>query len=156
MYHYVSSGLDNVWLTNGYTIRQTSYGPGVSIHDIDGLHKMLALQVANKPGPLNRKELRFLRTHLNLSQGALAKLVGVDEQTVSLWERNKKLPQAAETVLRTLVIQTHKGDGAIKGVIDRINTVERLMNQRIVASESGRIWRTKIDPCPEQSTEPVV
>ena len=155
MYHYASSGLDNVWLANGYTIRETPYGQGVSIDDIEGLHKMLALRVASKSGPLNRKELRFLRTHLNLSQGGLAKFVGVDEQTVSLWERNKKLPQAAEIVLRMLVIQTYQGDAAIKDVINRINTVERLVNQRIVASERGRAWRTKIEPWPEP-TEPAI
>lgn len=87
MYHYTSSGLDNVWLKNGYAVHQTPYGEGVSIDDVDGLHRMLATRLANKDGPLDRKELRFLRVFLNLSQDGLAKLVGVDAQTVSLRAR---------------------------------------------------------------------
>ena len=145
MYHYSSSGLDNVWLANGYTLRQTAYGEGVSIDDVDGLHRMLASQLAVKAGPLGRKELRFLRTYLNLSQDGLAKLVGVDAQTVSLWERSKKLPLSAETVVRMLVIQAGKGDTAIGKVIDQINSVERLVHQRIIASERRKSWKTKLE-----------
>ncbi len=34
-YRYTESGVTNVWLANGYTIRKTKYGEGVSIHDMD-------------------------------------------------------------------------------------------------------------------------
>ena len=36
-YRYTESGLTNVWLANGYTIRKTKYGEGVSVQDVDGL-----------------------------------------------------------------------------------------------------------------------
>jgi hypothetical protein len=36
MYHYTESGLDNVWLANGYTVIETPYGKGVSVRDADG------------------------------------------------------------------------------------------------------------------------
>ncbi|MBM3451491.1 MAG: helix-turn-helix domain-containing protein, partial [Armatimonadetes bacterium] len=38
------------------------------------------------PVRLTGAELRFLRRELNLSQRRLAELLGVEEQTVSLWE----------------------------------------------------------------------
>jgi putative transcriptional regulator len=144
MYHYLSSGLDNVWLANGYTVHQTPYGNGMSIDDVGGLHRMLALMIANKAGPITRKELRFLRTHLKLSQDGLAKMVGVDAQTVSLWERNRKVPTAAETVIRMLVIGSESGTAEVKTIIDRINTVERLVNGHIVASERKNVWKTTL------------
>ncbi|HRD94945.1 MAG TPA: hypothetical protein PLA97_00895 [Rubrivivax sp.] len=143
MYHYTSSGLDNVWLENGYTVHKTPYGEGVSIEDVSGLHRMLACGIANKTGPLSRKELRFLRAFLELSQDGLGKLVGVDAQTVSLWERRTKLPVAAEAVIRMLAIQTAHGTTEVTRIIDRINTVERLVNQRIVASERRKSWKTQ-------------
>ncbi len=153
MYHYNSSGLDNVWLKSGYRVHQTAYGEGVSIDDVGGLHRMLASRLANKPGPINQKELRFLRVHLNLSQDGLAKLVGVDAQTVSLWERRKKLPLAAETVVRMLVLEVVKSGTAITQVIERINSVERLVHQRIVATEGRRAWRTEVQDASNTSDQ---
>ena len=55
-YRYTESGLTNVWLANGYTIRKTKYGKGVSIHDVEGLHRALARALANK---LRLTERRF-------------------------------------------------------------------------------------------------
>ena len=37
MYHYRESGLDNVWLVNGYKKHKTSAGPAVSFEDVDAL-----------------------------------------------------------------------------------------------------------------------
>ena len=68
MYHYKECGLDNVRLANGYTVHKTPYGEGVSISDADQLHEVLALAVANKSGRISGKELRFLRSMLDLSQ----------------------------------------------------------------------------------------
>ena len=69
-YRYTESGLTNVWLANGYTIRKTKYGEGVSIHDMDGLHRALARALSNKPR-LTGTEVRFLRKEMGLSQRGL-------------------------------------------------------------------------------------
>lgn len=37
MYHYTDGGLKNVWLVNGYTLREMPYGEGIAINDLDGL-----------------------------------------------------------------------------------------------------------------------
>jgi hypothetical protein len=48
-YHYTESGLANVWLVNGFTRRKTKYGDGVSIRNVDELHRALAQALAIKP-----------------------------------------------------------------------------------------------------------
>ncbi|MDB5745099.1 MAG: helix-turn-helix family protein [Polaromonas sp.] len=143
MYHYTESGLDNVWLENGYNVKKTPYGKAVSIDDADGLHELLATELANKAGKLKAKEFRFLRTMLCLSQQSFARMHGVTEQAVSLWERTGKIPTAADVMLRMLVLERLNGDGKITEIINRTNTVERLVNQQIVATETNHKWSSK-------------
>ena len=44
LHHYTGSGLDYVYLANGYEIHETPFGKAVSIHNADELHRVL------KPG----------------------------------------------------------------------------------------------------------
>jgi DNA-binding transcriptional regulator YiaG len=143
MYHYTQCGLDNVWLENGYKVKKTAYGQAVAIEDADGLHKVLALELIAKQGRLSGKELKFLRVAMGLSQGGLGKLVGATEQSVSLWERTGKVPQAADGLTRMLAAEKLNGNCKVSEVVERISTVERLLNQRIVARESRRKWTSK-------------
>jgi putative transcriptional regulator len=143
MYHYTESGLDNVWLENGYKIHDTPYGRSVSVGGADQLHEMLALCLTKKEGRLTGKELRFLRTMLLLSQESLAKMTGVTEGAVSLWERTGKVPKSGDALARLLVMEKLKGDGSVTEVIDRINTVDRLVNQQVVARARQHKWTAK-------------
>ena len=59
MYDYTESGLDNVYLKNGYKIHKTVYGEGVSIENTDGLHKVIAKWLVEMPKPLIGAEVRF-------------------------------------------------------------------------------------------------
>lgn len=150
MFHYKACGLDNVWLANGYVVKTTPYGTGVSVHDAAGLHKLLAIDVAKKEGRLTRKEFRFLRTMLCLSQKSLADMVGVTEQAVSLWERYGKVPKVQDAVLRTLILDAFDGHGIMKDSIERTNLVDRLVNQRRVARTKFDKWTTTVRPPSQQ------
>lgn len=143
MYHYTECGLDNVWLANGYTVHNTPYGKGVSVNDTDSLMKELAKWLTQKPGRLTGKELRFLRTLMCLSQASLGTMMGATEQSVSLWERTGKVPKTSDAVVRMLVLEKLDGGSKVSEVIDRINTVERLVNQQIVARARQHRWTTK-------------
>jgi len=143
MYHYTDSGLNNVWLQNGYNVMDTPYGKAVSIDDADGLHQLLAIQLTRKKGRLTGKEFRFLRVLLGLSQQSTGQMQGLTEQAVSLWERTGKVPVAADAILRMLVLEKLIGDGKMGDIINRINTVERLVNQKIVATEHKKKWTSK-------------
>ena len=142
MYHYTTSGLDNVWLQNGYTVKQTAYGEAVSVADADSLHEMLALRLTEKPGRLNGKEFRFLRTMMYMSQEGMAKMMGVTDQALSLWERTGKIPKSGDAVARMLILEKLAGDGKMSKIIDRVNTVERICNQQIVARARSHKWTT--------------
>ena len=43
MYHYNDGGLRNVWLANGYEIKKTPYGEGVTLHNLDGLTRSICM-----------------------------------------------------------------------------------------------------------------
>lgn len=152
MYHYTESGLANAWLANGYKVKHTNYGDSVAIDDIDGLHLAIARNLIEKKGSLTGKEFRFLRTLMGMSQIGIAGMLGVQEQSVSLWERTGKVPKAQDALHRLIANEELvKGDVGIAEVIDRINVVERLVNQRIVAKERGHKWTAKSDTMPNSS-----
>jgi DNA-binding transcriptional regulator YiaG len=144
MYHYTECGLPNVWLENGYTKHDTPYGSGVSVCDIDGLHQALALSIANKEGRMNGKELRFIRTMLDLSQAALGKLLGSSEQSVSLWERRGRVPKAEEILIRMMVAEKLNGNVKVAEMVAKASFVDRVINQQIVAKERRHKWASKV------------
>jgi DNA-binding transcriptional regulator YiaG len=89
MYHYKSCGLENIYLKNGFTLKETPYGPAVSIEDIEGLHMAIAADLLGQNTPLTGAQFRFLRKEQDLTQAALAAILGVSEQTVAAWEKQK-------------------------------------------------------------------
>lgn len=152
MYHYTESGLANAWLANGYKVKNTSYGDAVAIDDIDGLHLAIAQNLIEKKGSLTGKEFRFIRTLMGMSQIGIAGMLGVQEQSVSLWERTGKVPKAQDALHRLIANERLvKGNVGIAEVIERINVVERLVNQRIVAKERGHKWTAKSGTMPNSA-----
>lgn len=143
MHHYTQCGLDNVWLENGFTVISTPYGKGLAIEDAIGLHQVLALDLTKKKGSITGKELKFLRIVIDLSQEGLGRLLGATEQSVSLWERTGKVPKNSDSLTRMLVSEKLNGNCKVTEIIERINTVERICNQRIVARETKHKWRAK-------------
>lgn len=109
-YHYTESGLDYVYLANGFDIRETERGAMVSFVDLDGLHRAIGHFIVTERHRLSGAEMRFLRLELGLSQAALARLLGATERTVARWETGRnKPPLAAEGALR-LLYQEHTED----------------------------------------------
>jgi putative transcriptional regulator len=88
MYAYTGSGLDGIFLENGYTIVQTSYGPGVKIEDIDGLHRAIAADILRQKTPMTGHQFRFLRKEQDLIQEEAAAIFRVDVQTIANWEKH--------------------------------------------------------------------
>lgn len=139
-YHYTESGLTNVWLANGYEIRQTKYGNGVAFQDIAGLHRCIARMLASK-SRLTGAEIRFLRKELGLSQAKLGKLIGVTEQAVALWEKKGRMPKAADRLLRLIYVEHDAGNVPIVRFIEELNDTDDHGNEDIVATQDGSGWR---------------
>lgn len=148
MYHYTECGLDNVWLVNGFNKKNTAYGQAVSITEANSLHQLLANHLINKPARLTGKEFRFLRVILKLSQAAVAKIQGVSEQNISLWERHGKIPKANDHLMRLFYMAHESKNHSLRQACERMTTVERLIHQRIVAQTRGVdkvFWSSKVE-----------
>lgn len=141
MYRYTDGGLRNVWLANGYEIRNTPHGSGVAFHNLDGLTRSICIALTRKSTPLTGVEFRYVRTAgMLLSQPALGKLMGVDGQSVARWEKTSRVPRWADKLVRLLFAAHAEGHQPIAKAVDRLKTVERLVRQKIVIKESRGRW----------------
>lgn len=128
-YHYTESGLDTVYLLNGYEIVGTSKEKGIVIQNIDGLHQAISRDIISNNKKLSGSEFRYLRTELLMSQALLAQLLHVRELTIARWEKGQtKIPLTADATIR-LLYQEHIGG-----------------NQTANAAQSSR-WRSKRAVC---------
>jgi len=140
MYHYTESGLQNIWLENGYVIRQTKYGKGVSIHDVDGLHRSIGKSLAMKPH-LTGCELRFIRKEMGLSQSAMAALLGTSEQNVSLWERRGRIPRTGDRLVRLIYLEHIGNNSKVRELIDRLNKLDQQKIEKLYFAETAGKWK---------------
>lgn len=140
MYHYTESGIQNVWLRNGYAEHKTQYGAAVSIRDVDGLHKAIGIALTRRPR-LTGAQLRFLRKEMQMSQAAFATLVGTSEQTVSLWERRGHMPKPVDRLVKLVFAEHVGGNVQIRAMIERLNDTDAVAGDRISLEESGRGWK---------------
>jgi putative transcriptional regulator len=141
MYHYTESGLNNIWLKNGYVVKNTPYGEAVSIQDVEGLHKLIGTIIARRP-KLTGPELRFLRKEMEMSQKALASLVGTSEQNISLWERRGRVPQAADRLIKLVYLEaiSEKANVQIRELIDRLNAQDATAFAKLKL-EKAKDWK---------------
>lgn len=83
--HYVDSGLDNIFLLNGFE----DDGESLIIKDMEGLHRAIGLNIALERKAPSGKELRFLREEMDMTQAEIGRLLGVSSQSVARWEKGQ-------------------------------------------------------------------
>lgn len=142
MYHYRESGLRNIWLANGYDNHHTPYGKGISIHNVEGLHRAIGMMLIAKGGRLTGAEIRFLRTELELSQAKLANLIGNDSQSVALWEKKGRAPKWADRFIRALYREQAEGNAKIMEILERLadTDIDDTAPEKTVFEETGKGW----------------
>ncbi len=100
---YTTCGLDNIFLVGGFTRHQTPYGDGVSIVNVEGLHRSIADWLIASEDSLSGKEIRFLRKEMKLTQAELGELLKVTDQQVARWEKGEcPIPGSSDILLRAL------------------------------------------------------
>ncbi|VVN68800.1 helix-turn-helix domain-containing protein [Pseudomonas fluorescens] len=145
MYHYVESGLPNVWLSNGFVVKETAYGESVAITDVKGLHDVIGKSIAEKPAPLTGAEFRFLRKELGLSQERLADIVGLTSQAVAIWEKTDKIPTVNDRYLRGLYLEAKTGEADLMAAINSINRLDHDLYKLNLEFEGE--WHNKEKQC---------
>lgn len=137
--HFKECGLDNVYLVNGYHYGQTGNGEEVLvIQDLAGLHAAIAQAVVASTAPLDAKTFKYLRKHLDMAQRQVAELLGMSEESVSLWERARQpVPKYADIIIRTMVKEKCSGNAELIGLVERYNELDR--------SEHEDLLRLRLD-----------
>lgn len=141
MRHYQECGLRNVWLANGYQEHETPYGAGVSIEDVEGLHRLIGEKLATEKPSLTGAEFRFLRKELGLSQSRLAHWWGYDAQSVALWEKRGRVPRIADRFIRAIYLEKTAGNTSITEIIERLADADRQDETRLTFEETPGGWR---------------
>lgn len=141
-YHYTESGLDSIYLLDGFRIVDSDRGRSVIIQDIEGLHLAIGQWLTREKKKLSGKEFRFLRTELLMSQRALADLLHVDEQTIARWEKGKTpIPAASDATLRLLYLEHVGGSEKISKLLRSIADIEDSMVRKIMMErEAHNAW----------------
>lgn len=143
IYRYTESGLDNVFLVNGFDYIDAP-GEGertVFIQDIDGLHEAIGLALVQRRQTLSGKELRFLRNELLLSQMRLSQILGVTEQTVARWEKGQTaIPKTAEALVRLMFAESIEQNAPIKDVLERIADLDDETDETLNLQETPNGW----------------
>ena len=143
LYHYRLSGLDYVYLVNGFTRQETEYGPGISIDDLYGLHRAIAEDIIEDRAHLSGHEVRFLRKEMDLSQAGLAVMLGVDAQTVARWEKGQTdVTGPADRLVRILYLEHIGGNQDVRRLIDTLADLDEIEHGRRCFEETAEGWRT--------------
>jgi len=128
VFHYEACGLDNIQLANGFHVKETEHGRGVSIEDIDGLHQAIARGIITSQSRMRGQEVRFLRSLLDISQKNLGRLLGQGRATVARWEerRNTPIPPAADRALRLYYGAKIDGDAVMTQLLEIMEEIDEL------------------------------
>lgn len=141
-YHYTDSGLDDIWLVNGFQVKETPYGQGIAIEDIDGLHTAIGIRLATGSRRLTGKEIRFLRHEMDLSQHALGQLLGVDAQAVARWEKNQPGNPPAERLIRALYLESVGKTSNVSDLMERLAATDTNLDSESMHLElSDHEWQ---------------
>ncbi len=117
-YHFVDSGLPNVYLV-GIKYRICACGTqSADIPAVKSLMVVIARAVVKKPAPLSGPEIRFLRKRLGKKSAVFGKIIGVTEEQVSRWENDKNSPEeSADKLIRVFYCHL-SGDAALRSQLD--------------------------------------
>jgi putative transcriptional regulator len=146
MYHYIESGLKNIWLINGFQQQTLDGEIYTSIDDMHGLHRLIGQTVVDRHSPLKHDEVRFLRAEVNMSQKSLSTLLGVDVQTVARWEKGQTdIPRTADVTLRALYLEfvneASKIGALLRMLADNEIAEER---EKMVFAENENVWQRAV------------
>jgi len=123
-FHYKACGLDNIFLLNGFTIHDEDGEQAISFEDIEGLHTAIGMNIIKHVRKLDGKELKFLRKEMEATQGMLATLLGVTEDTLRRWEKGDAINESADRLIRLLYTEHVNCNPKIHELLEKLSQLE--------------------------------
>lgn len=144
LFHYVACGLKNVWLVDGFSEGLANDGtPVFHVEDVKGLHKAIGLSLVEKDALLTGDEFRFLRNEVKLTRKSLAGVLGISDETIKKWESGENaIHKTSDFALRTLFLESQDAEGKVRGLLDRINHLEK-KDTEMHFKEGAKGWESE-------------
>jgi len=143
-YAYDLSGLSNVVVHNVEQFQCPSCsGKAVTFHAIEALHHALARALITKETRLTAQEVRFLREHLEMTNQAFARALGVTEHQSSRWMSGAPMNSSAEHLLR-LLVASRVGLAMVKRAVAVVSQGIREGQSKLDARRHGKEWMVQV------------
>jgi putative zinc finger/helix-turn-helix YgiT family protein len=145
-YHFVESGLPNVYLAGvRYFVCEECGLQTAEIPAAEKLMQAIARTSVESEVQLTGLEIRFLRKRLRKKAVEFAQIVGVSPEQVSRWEKGKNPPERSADKLIRLYYAEESGDRQlIRNITDWLKAVpEATPISDIRANLSNREWKVK-------------
>jgi DNA-binding transcriptional regulator YiaG len=147
---YPAAPLSNVWLKSGFVVSDGAWGPTVRYTNLTGLAAEIFRAVLTKRGRLNGQEVAYLRGKLDITQSDCARTMGVQEQTLSLWERGKhRIPSSVDALLRRICIEDRSTTvlkrGSLPKTLALLELASSINDGEYVGSYEGDHWTVAIE-----------
>ncbi|HBP28775.1 MAG: hypothetical protein ACTIKR_11285 [Advenella sp.] len=126
MHPFVEGGLQNVWLSNGYRIKETRNGRSIVVHNPQGLKRTICSALCVKSVPLSGAEFRYLCRELQITSAVLCKRLALTESQLQEWESARQVPRHADTFIR-IMYAVH---------LDRPERVQRLDERSVARNQN--------------------
>ena len=118
-YHFVDSGLPNVYLVGiKYQVCKKCGMQAADIPAVKQLMQVIARSIVENEAALTGLEIRFLRKRLGKKSSEFARIIGVSDEQVSRWENGHNLPEQSADKLIRIFYGILSGDRKLRRKID--------------------------------------
>lgn len=146
MHHYTESGLNNIYLVNGYEITEEDGEMFISYENFDQIQQAIAIAICNQKSWMSAEQLKFIRKEFNLSQSALGLLLYCDRQSIARWEKSETaIPPLVDITLRALYLESINEDSHVRLTIDSLADAEIAdLNKEIRIENKDGKWQAVV------------
>jgi DNA-binding transcriptional regulator YiaG len=155
-YHYVGSGLPNVYLSGiKYWVCPECAQQAAEIPSLDRLLKEIARAIVEKPSPLTGSQVRFLRKRPTKRSTDFAAMISITPQRLSVLEASdSSILAAGRDKLVRIVYRALSGDKKLRNALAEEDEFEKWITsirgrdnrERIVATWlPSRQWRVEAE-----------
>jgi putative zinc finger/helix-turn-helix YgiT family protein len=118
-YHFVDSGLPNVYLVGiKFVVCKACKKQAADIPAIRHLMEVIGRAVVQTEAPLTGPEIRFLRKRIGKKGSEFARIIGVTDEQVSRWENGHNPPEQSADKLIRIFYSMLSGDRKLRRMVD--------------------------------------